>query len=61
MRFSETSSRSAISTIETPRFKDSMIRFSRLAFAWRAARRASAGWPRADGAVSTVYDIRLSQ
>jgi hypothetical protein len=37
MCFSPTSSRSAISATETPRFKSSMIRLSRLAFAWRAA------------------------
>jgi hypothetical protein len=36
MRFSPTSSHSAITATETPRFKDSMIRLSRLAFAWRA-------------------------
>ena len=60
MRFSETPSRSAISATETPRFKNSTIRFSRLAFTWRAARRASADRQRAGGAVSTAYDIRPS-
>jgi hypothetical protein len=49
-------------TVDTPRFKDAMIRLSRLAFTWRAARRTSTDWSRgtASGAVSTVSDIRPS-
>ncbi len=59
MCFSPTSSRSAISATETPRFKSSKIRLSRLAFAWRAARRASTDRSRGTGggAVSTISDI----
>jgi hypothetical protein len=59
MRVSETSSHSAITATDTPRFKDAMIRLSRLAFAWRAARRASTDRWRAGGAVSAVSDIGI--
>jgi hypothetical protein len=57
-----TPSRSAGSVTETPRFKNSTIRLSRFAFAWRSARRASTDRSRrtASGADSTICDIQPS-